>query len=37
VQESMRGQPLTKVIDGTDAMQKAVEEYMQWFGSVGKA
>lgn len=38
VQESMRGQPLTKVIEaGTDAMQKAVEKYMQWFGSAGKA
>ncbi|KAL1894023.1 hypothetical protein Sste5346_006165 [Sporothrix stenoceras] len=37
VQEEMRGKPLTKVIEaGTDAMQKAVEEYMQWFGSAGK-
>lgn len=38
VQEEMRGKPLTKVIEaGTDAMQKAVEEYMEWFGSAGKA
>ncbi|CAK7202169.1 hypothetical protein SEUCBS139899_004889 [Sporothrix eucalyptigena] len=38
VQESMRGQPLTKVIEAvTNAMQNTVEEYMQWFGSAGEA
>ncbi|KAH8659778.1 ketose-bisphosphate aldolase [Xylariales sp. PMI_506] len=38
VQDEMRGKPLTRVIElGTDAMQKAVEEYMVWLGSAGKA
>ncbi|KAK7413837.1 hypothetical protein QQX98_007254 [Neonectria punicea] len=38
VQEEMRGKPLTSVIEaGTEAMQKAIEEYMVWLGSSGKA
>ncbi|KAH7134164.1 ketose-bisphosphate aldolase [Dactylonectria macrodidyma] len=38
VQEEMRGKPLTSVIEaGTEAMQKAIEEYMVWLGSAGKA
>ncbi|KAH9885652.1 aldolase [Xylariomycetidae sp. FL2044] len=38
VQEEMRGKPLTTVIEkGTDAMQKAIEQYMVWLGSAGKA
>jgi fructose-bisphosphate aldolase, class II len=38
VQEEMRGKPLTSVIEaGTDAMQKAIEQYMVWLGSAGKA
>ncbi|KAK6085928.1 fructose-bisphosphate aldolase [Seiridium cupressi] len=38
VQEEMRGKPLTSVIEkGTDAMQKAIEQYMHWLGSAGKA
>jgi len=38
VQEEMRGKPLTSVIEaGTTAMQKAIERYMHWFGSAGKA
>jgi fructose-bisphosphate aldolase class II len=37
-QEEMRGKPLTSVIEaGTLAMQKAIENYMHWFGSAGKA
>lgn len=38
VQEEMRGKPLTAVIEkGTEAMQKAIEQYMHWLGSAGKA
>ncbi|KAL2127136.1 hypothetical protein VTI74DRAFT_11267 [Chaetomium olivicolor] len=38
VQEEMRGKPLTSVIEkGTDEMQKAIEQYMVWLGSAGKA
>ncbi|CAK7212393.1 hypothetical protein SBRCBS47491_001448 [Sporothrix bragantina] len=38
VQEEMRGKPLTSVIEaGTQRMQKAIENYMVWFGSKGKA
>ncbi|CAK7197914.1 hypothetical protein SEUCBS139899_000564 [Sporothrix eucalyptigena] len=38
VQEEMRGRPLTSVIEaGTQRMQKAIEQYMEWFGSKGKA
>ncbi|KAL2262966.1 hypothetical protein VTK26DRAFT_8823 [Humicola hyalothermophila] len=38
VQEEMRGKPLTSVIEaGTAAMQKAIEQYMHWLGSAGKA
>ncbi|KAH6652604.1 ketose-bisphosphate aldolase [Truncatella angustata] len=38
VQEEMRGKPLTSVIEkGTDAMQKAIEQYMHSLGSAGKA
>jgi fructose-bisphosphate aldolase, class II len=38
VQKDMLGKPLTSVIEaGTLAMQKALEQYMHWFGSVGKA
>ncbi|GAB1319153.1 Fructose-bisphosphate aldolase [Madurella fahalii] len=38
VQEEMRGKPLTSVIEaGTNAMQKAIEQYMHWLGSAGKA
>ncbi|KIH92142.1 tagatose 1,6-diphosphate aldolase [Sporothrix brasiliensis 5110] len=38
VQEEMRGRPLTSVIEaGTKRMQEAIEVYMQWFGSKGKA
>ncbi|KAI0014538.1 ketose-bisphosphate aldolase [Xylariomycetidae sp. FL0641] len=38
VQEEMRGKPLTAVIEaGTDRMQAAIEQYMQWLGSAGKA
>ncbi|CAK7244696.1 MAG: hypothetical protein STHCBS139747_006241 [Sporothrix thermara] len=38
VQEEMRGKPLTSVIEaGTQRMQKAIENYMLWFGSKGKA
>ena len=38
VQQEMRGKPLTSVIEaGTDSMQKAIEQYMQWLGSAGKA
>ncbi len=38
VQEAMRGKPLTSVIEaGTQAMQTAIEGYMHWFGSAGKA
>ncbi|KAK4200349.1 ketose-bisphosphate aldolase [Triangularia verruculosa] len=37
-QEKMRGKPLTTVIEaGTDAMQAAIEKYMHWLGSAGKA
>ncbi|TPX17106.1 uncharacterized protein E0L32_003224 [Thyridium curvatum] len=38
VQQEMRGKPLTSVIEaGTDRMQEAIERYMRWFGSAGKA
>ncbi|KAI0389176.1 ketose-bisphosphate aldolase [Xylariaceae sp. FL0594] len=38
VQEQMTGKPLTTVIEaGTDAMQKAIENYMHELGSAGKA
>ncbi|KAH8670779.1 ketose-bisphosphate aldolase [Xylariales sp. PMI_506] len=38
VQEEMRGKPLTSVIEaGTDSMQTAIEQYMHWLGSAGKA
>ncbi|KAK5628734.1 hypothetical protein RRF57_004449 [Xylaria bambusicola] len=38
VQKEMQGKPLTSVIEaGTDAMQKAIEEYMHMLGSAGKA
>ncbi|KAL2153448.1 hypothetical protein VTH82DRAFT_4603 [Thermothelomyces myriococcoides] len=38
VQEEMKGKPLTRVIEaGTDAMQKAIEQYAVWLGSAGKA
>jgi len=38
VQGEMREKPLTSVIEaGTKAMQEAVEQYMHWFGSAGKA
>ncbi|KAI5920945.1 ketose-bisphosphate aldolase [Camillea tinctor] len=38
VQEEMRGKPLTSVIEeGTNRMQKAIEQYMYWLGSAGKA
>ncbi|KAK4233977.1 ketose-bisphosphate aldolase [Achaetomium macrosporum] len=38
VQEEMRGKPLTSVIEaGTNEMQKAIEQYMHWLGSAGKA
>ncbi|KAL1840683.1 hypothetical protein VTJ49DRAFT_233 [Mycothermus thermophilus] len=38
VQEEMKGKPLTAVIEaGTKAMQEAVEQYMHWLGSAGKA
>ncbi|KAI1494152.1 ketose-bisphosphate aldolase [Biscogniauxia mediterranea] len=38
VQEEMRGKPLTAVIEaGTERMQKAIEQYMHWLGSAGKA
>ncbi|KAK3318911.1 ketose-bisphosphate aldolase [Apodospora peruviana] len=38
VQEEMHGKPLTSVIEaGTDAMQAAIEKYMHWLGSAGKA
>ncbi|KAK3688326.1 ketose-bisphosphate aldolase [Podospora appendiculata] len=38
VQEEMQGKPLTSVIEaGTNAMQKAIEQYMHWLGSAGKA
>jgi fructose-bisphosphate aldolase class II len=38
VQEEMKGKPLTSVIEaGTNAMQKAIEQYMHWLGSAGKA
>ncbi|KAK4173209.1 ketose-bisphosphate aldolase [Triangularia setosa] len=37
-QEKMRGKPLTSVIEkGTEAMQVAIERYMHWLGSAGKA
>ncbi|KAL1897654.1 hypothetical protein Sste5346_003962 [Sporothrix stenoceras] len=37
-QEEMRGKPLTSVIEaGTNRMQAAIEVYMEWFGSKGKA
>lgn len=38
VQETMRGKPLTAVMEaGTQAMQDAIEQYMEQLGSVGKA
>lgn len=38
VQEDMAGKPLTSVIEaGTNAMQKAIEQYCVWLGSAGKA
>ncbi|CAK7227355.1 hypothetical protein SCUCBS95973_006515 [Sporothrix curviconia] len=38
VQEEMRGKPLTSVIEaGTQRMQAAIENYMAWFGSKGRA
>lgn len=38
VMGEMTGQPLTRIIEAeTDAMQKAVEGYMVWLGSAGKA
>ncbi|KAI8964338.1 aldolase [Daldinia sp. FL1419] len=38
VQEEMRGKPLTSVIEaGTNRMQAAIEQYMHWLGSAGKA
>ncbi|KAI0596135.1 ketose-bisphosphate aldolase [Biscogniauxia sp. FL1348] len=38
VQDEMRGKPLTAVIEaGTERMQKAIEQYMHWLGSAGKA
>ncbi|KAK8030037.1 fructose-bisphosphate aldolase protein [Apiospora rasikravindrae] len=38
VQDEMTGKPLTSVIEaGTDAMQKAIEQYCVWLGSAGKA
>lgn len=39
IQAKMAGKvPLTEVIEkGTDAMQKVVEEHMDWMGSTGKA
>lgn len=38
VQKEMDGKPLTSVIEaGTKAMQKAIEQYMTWLGSAGKA
>lgn len=38
VQEEMQGKPLTSVIEaGTKAMQEAIEQYMVWLGSAGKA
>ena len=37
-QKEMEGKPLTTVIEaGTLAMQKAIERYMDWLGSAGKA
>jgi fructose-bisphosphate aldolase class II len=38
VQKEMEGKPLTAVIEaGTKRMQEAIERYMKWFGSAGKA
>ncbi|KAL2164744.1 hypothetical protein VTH06DRAFT_39 [Thermothelomyces fergusii] len=38
VQEELKGKPLTHVIEaGTEAMQKAIEQYAVWLGSAGKA
>ncbi|KAI1331692.1 ketose-bisphosphate aldolase [Xylariaceae sp. FL0255] len=38
VQKEMQGRPLTTVIEaGTDAMQKAIEEYAKILGSAGQA
>lgn len=38
IQNEQRGKPLTSVIEnGTTEMQKAIENYMHWFGSAGKA
>ncbi|KAH8893878.1 aldolase [Thozetella sp. PMI_491] len=37
-QEELRGKPLTTVIEaGTKRMQVAIEKYMHWLGSAGKA
>ncbi|CAI4219801.1 unnamed protein product [Parascedosporium putredinis] len=38
IQKEMEGKPLTTIIEkATDAMQGAVEKYMKWLGSAGKA
>lgn len=38
VQQEMKGKPITAVIEaGTNRMQEAIEKYMRWFGSAGKA
>src|SRR3569833_1377417 len=38
VQDEMRGKPLTSIIKaGTKRMQEAIERYMHWLGSAGKA
>lgn len=38
VQAEMQGEPLTSVIEaGTQSMQEAIEKYMHWLGSAGKA
>lgn len=38
VQKEMEGKPLTSVIEaGTKRMQEAIEKYMRWLGSAGKA
>lgn len=38
VQDEMKGKALTAVIEaGTKRMQEAIEKYMKWFGSEGKA
>ncbi|KAF4974421.1 hypothetical protein FZEAL_8664 [Fusarium zealandicum] len=38
VMKEMHSKPLSNIIEaGTDAMQKAIENYMKWLGSAGKA